>query len=107
MDWLVQRRWPCWFSPQFTILSTIHDPLWATVYLLIFGAGTMLGMMAMTTAMATSLTFAGQRYAAFSRYLGTVSGMVSLCFGSFLVFQLSIGCRRTWAHVRERKNRYK
>jgi ABC-type nickel/cobalt efflux system permease component RcnA len=72
------------------VLSTIHNPLWATVYLLIFGAGTMLGMMVMTTAMATSLNFAGQRYAAFSRYLGTVSGMVSLCFGSFLVFQLGI-----------------
>ncbi len=72
------------------VLSTIHDPLWATAYLLIFGAGTMLGMMAMTIAMATSLTFAGQRYAAFRRHLGTVSGMVSLGFGSFLVFQLGV-----------------
>jgi ABC-type nickel/cobalt efflux system permease component RcnA len=36
------------------VLSTIHDPIWATCYLLIFGAGTMLGMMAMTAAMADS-----------------------------------------------------
>jgi ABC-type nickel/cobalt efflux system permease component RcnA len=72
------------------VLSTIHDPMWATVYLLIFGAGTMLGMMAMTTLMATSLNFAGQRFASFSRHLGTVSGMVSMCFGSFLVFQLGV-----------------
>jgi ABC-type nickel/cobalt efflux system permease component RcnA len=72
------------------VLSTIHDPLWATLYLLIFGAGTMLGMMCMTAAMAASLNFAGQRFSTLSRHLGTLSGMVSLCFGSFLVFQLGI-----------------
>jgi high-affinity nickel-transport protein len=72
------------------VLSTIHEPLWATLYLLIFGAGTMVGMMGMTTAMAAPLTFAGRRSARLSRYLGTVSGMASLCFGSFLVYQLGI-----------------
>jgi ABC-type nickel/cobalt efflux system permease component RcnA len=72
------------------VLSTIHDPLWATLYLLIFGAGTMMGMMGMTTAMAVPLAFAGKRSATFTRYLSTASGMASLCFGSFLVFQLGI-----------------
>lgn len=72
------------------VLSTIHDPVWATLYLLIFGGGTMLGMMCMTVAMAAPLRFAGNRSAKLSRWLGTVSGMVSLCFGSFLVFQLGI-----------------
>ena len=33
------------------VLSTIHSPVWATAYLLIFGAGTMLGMMLMTAAL--------------------------------------------------------
>jgi ABC-type nickel/cobalt efflux system permease component RcnA len=70
------------------VLSTIHNPVWATAYLLIFGAGTMIGMMCMTSAIAIPLTFAGDRFAKLSRYLGTVSGMVSLCFGSFLVYQL-------------------
>ena len=41
------------------VLSTIHSPLWATLYLLIFGAGTMVGMMCMTAAMAVPLAFAG------------------------------------------------
>jgi len=72
------------------VLSTIHNPLWATVYLLIFGAGTMLGMMCMTAAIAVPLTFAGDRFAKLGQYLGTASGMVSLCFGSFLVYQLGI-----------------
>jgi len=70
------------------VLSTIHDPRWATLYLLIFGAGTMLGMMCMTAAMAVPLTYSGDRFKDLSRYLGLASGMVSLCFGCFLVYQL-------------------
>ncbi|HEY0759576.1 MAG TPA: hypothetical protein VGD59_10010 [Acidisarcina sp.] len=70
------------------VLSTIHSPLWATFYLLIFGAGTMLGMMCMTAAMAVPLSYAGDRFSRLSRYMGVASGMVSLCFGSFLVYQL-------------------
>jgi high-affinity nickel-transport protein len=70
------------------VLSTIHNPVWATGYLLIFGAGTMIGMMCMTTAMAIPLTYAGNRFANLGQYLGAVSGMASLCFGSFLVYQL-------------------
>jgi high-affinity nickel-transport protein len=70
------------------VLSTIHNPVWATVYLLIFGAGTMIGMMCMTAAIAVPLTFAGDRFARLSQYLGVASGMVSLCFGSLLVYQL-------------------
>ena len=70
------------------VLSTIHNPVWATVYLLIFGAGTMIGMMCMTAAIAVPLTFAGDRFSRLSQYLGVASGMVSLCFGSLLVYQL-------------------
>jgi high-affinity nickel-transport protein len=70
------------------VLSTIHNPAWATVYLLIFGIGTMIGMMCMTAAIAVPLTFAGDRFTKLSKYLGAASGMVSLCFGSFLVYQL-------------------
>ena len=70
------------------VLSTIHDPVWATAYLLIFGAGTMIGMMCMTAAIALPLAYAGDRFSMLSRYLGVASGMVSLCFGSFLVYQL-------------------
>jgi hypothetical protein len=50
----------------------------------------MVGMMGMTAAMAAPLTLAGRRSAALSQYLGTVSGMVSVGFGSFLVYHLGI-----------------
>jgi len=70
------------------VLSTIHNPALATGYLLIFGAGTMLGMMCMTTAMAVPLAYAGNHFTKVSKYLRIASGMVSLCFGTFLVYQL-------------------
>jgi len=70
------------------VLSTIHNPVWASVYLLIFGAGTMIGMMCMTTAIALPFTYAGTRFRKLGQYMGVASGMVSVCFGSFLVYQL-------------------
>ena len=70
------------------VLSTIHSPVWATVYLLVFGAGTMVGMMGMTAAMAVPLAYAGNRFAGMSRFFTVASGVVSVCFGCFLVYQL-------------------
>ena len=70
------------------VLSTIHSPVWATIYLLIFGFGTVLGMMIMTSAMAVPLTYAGSRSTRLSRYFGITSGLISVCFGLFLVYQL-------------------
>jgi ABC-type nickel/cobalt efflux system permease component RcnA len=70
------------------VLSTIHSPLWATMYLLIFGAGTMVGMMCMTAVMAVPLAFAGSRFTSVSRFFTAASGVVSVCFGFLLVYQL-------------------
>lgn len=70
------------------VLSTIHNPVWATAYLLIFGLGTVLGMMIMTSALAVPLTYAGGRSTRLSRYFGITSGLISVCFGLFLVYQL-------------------
>ena len=70
------------------VLSTIHSALWATVYLLIFGAGTMVGMMCMTAMMAIPLAYAGNRFTSLSRVFSVASGVVSVCFGCFLVYQL-------------------
>ena len=70
------------------VLSTIHNPIWATMYLLIFGVGTMIGMMCMTAAIAAPLAYAGERFSEMSRYFGIASGVVSLSFGCLLVYHL-------------------
>jgi len=67
------------------VLSMIHSPAWAIAYLVVFGLGTVAGMMLMTTVMAIPIALTGK---GFSRYLTTASGLVSVCFGLFLVYHL-------------------
>ena len=67
------------------VLSMIKSPAWAVAYLLIFGLGTVVGMMLMTTAMAIPIAITGRRT---SRYFTVFSGIVSVCFGLFLVYHL-------------------
>jgi len=70
------------------VLSTIRNPKWAVLYLLIFGVGTIAGMMLITAALAFPLTFAGYKFAWLNRGLVTGSGLVSLCFGLFICYQI-------------------
>ena len=70
------------------VLSTIRSPLWSTAYLLVFGFGTMLGMMLMTAAIAMPLVYAGKKVLAMNRYLIPISGFASMAFGIFLVYQI-------------------
>ena len=72
------------------VLSTIQDPIWATLYLVIFGVGTMLGMMLMTTLFAIPLSYGGNRFSRLSESLGWISGLISLCFGAVLMYQLGV-----------------
>jgi high-affinity nickel-transport protein len=70
------------------VLTTIRDPLGATAYLLVFGAGTIAGMMLITAAIAVPFTWSQSRFAGLDRSLGMVSGLVSICFGLFIVYQM-------------------
>jgi high-affinity nickel-transport protein len=70
------------------VLSTIHNPRWGVFYLLIFGVGTIAGMMLITVALALPFSFAGARFEWLSRGLITGSGLLSLGFGLFLCYQI-------------------
>jgi high-affinity nickel-transport protein len=70
------------------VLSTIRTPLWAIAYLLVFGIGTILGMMLMTTAIAMPVSYTGKHFEAAAAYLAPISGIVSTAFGLFLVYQI-------------------
>jgi high-affinity nickel-transport protein len=77
------------------VLTTIRDPRWAVAYLLVFGLGTVAGMMLITMSIASAFSvfsFFGQKQAAktsnFPRKLGLASGILSLAFGLFLVYQI-------------------
>jgi high-affinity nickel-transport protein len=71
------------------VLATIRDPVWAVVYLLLFGAGTIAGMMLITAAISLPLAYTG-RSIEIHRYLGVASGLLSLAFGLFLAYQIGL-----------------
>jgi high-affinity nickel-transport protein len=70
------------------VLTTLHNSHWAVAYLLIFGVGTIAGMMVITVAMASALSYAGSRSAWIHRRLSVATGFLSLAFGLFIVYQM-------------------
>src|SRR6202050_2489144 len=70
------------------VLTTIRDPYWAIAYLLVFGVGTIAGMMIITTAIALPFKYSQQRFARLNRTLQVTSGVISLAFGIFIVYKM-------------------
>jgi len=70
------------------VLTTIRVPALAIAYLLVFGIGTVAGMMLITAAIAVPFTVSGHRFARMNRFLATASGVVSLVFGLLIVYEM-------------------
>jgi len=70
------------------VLSTIKNPFWSTAYLLVFGIGTMAGMMLMTAAISVPLVLTGTKFFGINRHLTAISGLASVAFGMFLVYHI-------------------
>jgi hypothetical protein len=71
------------------VLAAVHDPRWAIGYLMLFGIGTIVGMMAVTTAIAVPATLAAGRMASARRYLVLASGAASVIFGVMIAIELA------------------
>jgi hypothetical protein len=71
------------------VLGAIPQPLWATLYLAIFCAGTILGMALITTAIGAPLMLSS-RIAYFHSTLVAGSGLLSFGFGLFLAYQIGV-----------------
>jgi high-affinity nickel-transport protein len=70
------------------VLSAIREPKWAVLYLLVFGIGTIAGMMLITSVIALPFSFAGYRFGWLNRSLVTGSGILSLVFGLSICYQI-------------------
>lgn len=70
------------------VLTTIHEPLTALAYLLVFGLGTIAGMMLITAAIALPFAYSAGRFASANRHLALASGLLSLFFGLFLAYRI-------------------
>jgi high-affinity nickel-transport protein len=72
------------------VLGTITNVHWAIAYLLIFGVGTIAGMMLITMSLASAFRFVGKTRQKFSRRLAFASGLLSLGFGLFVAYQICV-----------------
>lgn len=70
------------------VLTAIDDPIWGMVYLMLFGIGTIAGMMLITVAIAAPFAYSIERFPRFNAYLRVASGLLSLGFGLFLVYYI-------------------
>jgi hypothetical protein len=70
------------------VLATIRNPKWAVAYLVLFGVGTMVGMMLITVAMSLPFAHTAKSFPHMNRGFRIASGLVSLGFGLFLVYQI-------------------
>jgi hypothetical protein len=73
------------------VLTTIRNPHWAIAYLLIFGVGTIGGMMLITMSLASAFHFFAGKHRRFSHVLGMASGLLSLAFGLLVTYQICFG----------------
>jgi high-affinity nickel-transport protein len=72
------------------VLTTIRDPRWSVLYLLIFGVGTIAGMMMITAAIAVPFAYTTGRFTRLNRGLRLASGVLSLAFGLFLAWEVGV-----------------
>jgi high-affinity nickel-transport protein len=70
------------------VLATIRNVHWALAYLLIFGVGTIAGMMLITMSLASAFRMVVKSRQKFARQLALASGLLSLGFGLFVAYQI-------------------
>jgi high-affinity nickel permease len=70
------------------VLTTIRDPWAAIAYLLVFGVGTIAGMMLITAVISKPFIHTARRSSRWNRGMTLASGLLSLGFGLFLSYQI-------------------
>jgi high-affinity nickel permease len=80
------------------VLTAIRDPRWAIAYLLVFGLGTIAGMMLITMIIGAPFAYTGKRFVPLNRSLGLASGLVSIAFGLFITFHIGFADGLFTAH---------
>lgn len=81
------------------VLATIQDKAWSMVYLLLFGLGTLTGMILATVAFATPFTYTARRLPRASAYIRTGSGLLSVTLGCALIVQSGLAKRLLLASI--------
>jgi ABC-type nickel/cobalt efflux system permease component RcnA len=72
------------------VLTAIGSSKWAVAYLLLFGLGTIIGMMLITVGLAWPLAGLTPRFANLPRRLRLASGVISLIAGLAITYQIGV-----------------
>jgi high-affinity nickel-transport protein len=72
------------------VLAAIQMPLWSVAYLLIFGIGTIAGMMVITAAISVPFALTGGQLGRAGRRLRVASGLLSVGFGLVVAYQIGV-----------------
>ena len=83
------------------VLAAIGNTGWSILYLLVFGAGTIVGMMLITAGIAWPIAYAGARFSWLPHRLRVASGVISLVVGLALAYRIGVvdglfGARPNW-----------
>jgi high-affinity nickel-transport protein len=71
------------------VLTTIRTPAWSIAYLLVFGLGTVMGMVLVTTLMAVPFAYSSRRFTTANRRLQLATGLISIAFGLLLTYSVA------------------
>jgi high-affinity nickel-transport protein len=84
------------------VLASIHEPRSALLYLAVFGFGTLLGMVMLTSVMALPVAYAAHRFERAHRELARAAGLLSVAVGLMLVYRIGFvdGLFTSVAHFR-------
>ena len=70
------------------MVAPIHDAALSLAYLLVFGFGTIAGMLLITMAIALPFAYTARRLLGVNRSLALAAGLLSVGFGLFLAYQI-------------------
>lgn len=72
------------------VLAVIGRSTWSLLYLLVFGAGTIVGMMLVTAAVGIPFATQGSRFAQLHRTLRIATGAISVVFGLVIAYKIGV-----------------
>jgi cytochrome c biogenesis protein CcdA len=72
------------------VLATVRDPWAGCAYLLVFGAGTIVGMILVTVAFASPVAVLARRFHWSGTGLRLATGLLSLTFGLYVMYQVGL-----------------
>jgi High-affinity nickel-transport protein len=81
------------------VLTTIRNSRWAIAYLLLFGVGTIAGMMLITLGLASTFRAVSKLRQNFAGKLAMASGLLSVAFGLVVAYQICVVSGLFGAHA--------